>query len=346
MDLLDASAVKISRLCAEWLRVGFCQGNFNADNCLIGGRTMDYGPFGFVDKYDPGFAKWTGSGDHFAFANQPQAGFANWQTLVAAVAPAYVDLGGEQGAIQACVERATQTFQDSVNTVWKSKLGFVAVSTPDAEEAEVSQGGGGGGNRAQHVSKKLFSELEPLMRKSEADYTITWRQLAAVVEAVGATNSNLCEGVAAMKAEDLVAPLMEAFYEPPIPSMIKVRCTRTPIHTRVCARARTHAQTNAHTHAHAYAHAYAHAHTHTHTHTHCVVVTRPWKLTHICACAHAHTQEWSAWIKKWLPALVNDGAATGAAPPSASELAARLRSVNPKYVPREWMCVLQETNDV
>ena len=58
------------RVRAGWLRVGFCQGNFNADNCLVGGRTMDYGPFGWLERYDPMFAKWTGSGEHFAFINQ------------------------------------------------------------------------------------------------------------------------------------------------------------------------------------------------------------------------------------------------------------------------------------
>ena len=52
---------------AGWLRVGFCQGNFNADNCLVGGRTMDYGPFGWLERYDPNFAKWVGSSSHFAF---------------------------------------------------------------------------------------------------------------------------------------------------------------------------------------------------------------------------------------------------------------------------------------
>ena len=41
---------------------------------------MDYGPFGFLDQYDPSFAKWVGSGDHFAFANQPGAALANWGT--------------------------------------------------------------------------------------------------------------------------------------------------------------------------------------------------------------------------------------------------------------------------
>ena len=40
----------------------------------VGGRTMDFGPFGFLEAYDPGFAKWVGSGNHFAFMNQPNAG--------------------------------------------------------------------------------------------------------------------------------------------------------------------------------------------------------------------------------------------------------------------------------
>ena len=37
---------RLAAMIADWIRVGFCQGNFNADNCLVGGRTMDYGPFG------------------------------------------------------------------------------------------------------------------------------------------------------------------------------------------------------------------------------------------------------------------------------------------------------------
>ena len=46
--VLEKSAVGIAVCVAEWMRVGFCQGNFNADNCLVAGRTMDYGPFGFL----------------------------------------------------------------------------------------------------------------------------------------------------------------------------------------------------------------------------------------------------------------------------------------------------------
>lgn len=58
--MLEASAERLSTMAANWIRVGFAQGNFNADNCLVGGHTMDYGPFGFMEEYNPLFAKWTG----------------------------------------------------------------------------------------------------------------------------------------------------------------------------------------------------------------------------------------------------------------------------------------------
>jgi serine/tyrosine/threonine adenylyltransferase len=58
--LLERAADRLSDMVSEWIRVGFAQGNFNADNCLVGGHTMDYGPFGFMEEYNPVFAKWTG----------------------------------------------------------------------------------------------------------------------------------------------------------------------------------------------------------------------------------------------------------------------------------------------
>ena len=45
LALMEHSMCKIADMVAGWVRVGFVQGNFNADNCLVGGRTMDYGPF-------------------------------------------------------------------------------------------------------------------------------------------------------------------------------------------------------------------------------------------------------------------------------------------------------------
>ena len=103
------------------MRVGFCQGNFNADNCLVAGRTMDYGPFGFLDAYDPAFAKWTGSGDHFAFAAQPQAAVANYFTLCSALATL---LKGKEVEGNALIETFAKTIENEMTNVWAKKLGF------------------------------------------------------------------------------------------------------------------------------------------------------------------------------------------------------------------------------
>ena len=59
---------RLTSLVANWLRVGYCQGNFNSDNCAVGGFTLDYGPFGFIERFDPAFQPWTGGGRHFSFS--------------------------------------------------------------------------------------------------------------------------------------------------------------------------------------------------------------------------------------------------------------------------------------
>merc|ERR1719487_1787413 len=107
--VFDAAVGRIATMVAGWLRVGFCQGNFNCDNCLIAGRTMDYGPFGFIDKYDPAFAKWVGSGDHFAFMNQPGAALANLMTFSTALEP-LLDKAGNQ-ALQEKLQLAKTIIQ-------------------------------------------------------------------------------------------------------------------------------------------------------------------------------------------------------------------------------------------
>ena len=51
-ELLRAVSRRLATLTSEWIRVGFVQGNFNSDNCLVGGCTMDYGPFGFLERFE------------------------------------------------------------------------------------------------------------------------------------------------------------------------------------------------------------------------------------------------------------------------------------------------------
>jgi uncharacterized protein YdiU (UPF0061 family) len=46
---------RTARLAAAWQCVGFCHGVLNTDNMSIVGLTLDYGPFGFMESYDPDF---------------------------------------------------------------------------------------------------------------------------------------------------------------------------------------------------------------------------------------------------------------------------------------------------
>jgi uncharacterized protein YdiU (UPF0061 family) len=85
--MLKLASDRIMALTTGWLRVGFVQGNFNSDNCLAGGRTMDYGPFGFVEKFAPLWNMWSGGGEHFGFLNQPAAGAKNFGSLVSGCLP-------------------------------------------------------------------------------------------------------------------------------------------------------------------------------------------------------------------------------------------------------------------
>jgi len=171
----------LALLAAGWLRVGFCQGNFNADNCLVGGRTMDYGPFGFMDKYDPSFAKWVGSGDHFAFAAQPGAALANFRTLAKALLPLFED---DPAPLMAIIDGAKATFADAMAECYGAKLGFA--------------------DPGSAAARKSWLALEPSLRG--LDYTIFFRQLGAVARA---------------DDDDLLAYVEDAFYADPSPETAK-----------------------------------------------------------------------------------------------------------------------------
>ena len=71
VDLYRCVGGRAAHLVTEWLRVGYCQGNMNSDNTLLGGRTLDYGPYGWVERYDPLYQPFTSDGDlKFAFMRQ------------------------------------------------------------------------------------------------------------------------------------------------------------------------------------------------------------------------------------------------------------------------------------
>jgi len=160
--LLEQSADRLSDMVANWVRVGFAQGNFNADNCLVGGHTMDYGPFGFMEEYNPLFAKWTGSGKHFGFMNQPTAAFVNYQVLVESVVPVIAAATGDddtEGLAHKFLLKAKPLFEDKVDQVFRNKMGF-------SDEMEVAD--------------DLWQTLQTLMQLTRVDWTLFWRQLTMV----------------------------------------------------------------------------------------------------------------------------------------------------------------------
>lgn len=77
-EMYEEMSRRLAKLIAEWLRVGYVQGNMNSDNTAIGGHTIDFGPFGMMEEYDPLWTPFTSDGEKkFSFAQQPQAGAVN-----------------------------------------------------------------------------------------------------------------------------------------------------------------------------------------------------------------------------------------------------------------------------
>lgn len=149
---------RLTSLVANWIRVGYCQGNFNSDNCAAGGFTLDYGPFGFIDMFDPRYQPWTGGGIHFSFLNQPKAAERNFQMFCLAVRPL---LGSNQDALDQLDEIQNdfpRVMQREMIKMWASKLGL------------------------QTFDASLFNELVTLMIETSVDYTIFFRELSTVPE--------------------------------------------------------------------------------------------------------------------------------------------------------------------
>jgi len=150
---------RLTDLTAEWIRVGFCQGNFNSDNCLVGGRTMDFGPFGFIEVYQRDWNMWIGGGEHFSFMNQPLAGMMNFKSFAQSLVPLLDDKGVE--SLQVIMRDYQEIADKAVSAVFTRKMGLV---TPNPE---------------------LFDGVEKLMHTGKnVDYTIFWRELARFPQSV------------------------------------------------------------------------------------------------------------------------------------------------------------------
>ena len=154
VELARLFRARLTSLVANWMRVGYCQGNFNSDNCAAGGFTLDYGPFGFLELFDPRFQPWTGGGEHFSFFNQPVAAEANYQMFWSAIR---ILLAGHQEVL-AELDQIREGFSDAMNreieAMWSSKLGLL------------------------RYDAALVNDLLELMVHSKVDYTMFFRRLS------------------------------------------------------------------------------------------------------------------------------------------------------------------------
>ena len=156
VELANLFRERLTSLVANWIRIGYCQGNFNSDNCAAGGFTLDYGPFGFCELFDPKFQPWTGGGEHFAFFNQPIAAETNYKMFCGALKPL---LSGNEEALER-LDSICDGFSSAMNQrmekMWTKKLGLIRYDAP------------------------LVTEMLDLMAHTKVDYTIFFRKLSNI----------------------------------------------------------------------------------------------------------------------------------------------------------------------
>lgn len=152
--LLEVVTRHTAELIAQWQAVGFMHGVMNTDNMSILGQTIDYGPFQFMDGFDPDhICNHSDSTGRYAYRRQPPV--AHWNLF--ALGQALLPLIGEPDAAMAALESFKTVFPAELDRRMAAKLGFRESST------EV---------------QALVDELLQLMARERTDFSICWRRLA------------------------------------------------------------------------------------------------------------------------------------------------------------------------
>lgn len=150
---------KTALLISHWMRVGFVHGVMNTDNMSILGLTIDYGPYGWLEGYDPGWTPNTtdAHGRRYCYANQPHMAQWNLTQLANALFP----LIGEVAPLQQALDVYRKSFQNEWKNTMAAKLGLQELHPADDH---------------------LINETLGLLTKTETDMTIFFRQLANVTK--------------------------------------------------------------------------------------------------------------------------------------------------------------------
>lgn len=152
--LLEQVSERTARLMAEWQSVGFCHGVMNTDNMSILGLTIDYGPFQFLDTFDPDhICNHSDSQGRYAHQRQPNIAYWNLYCLAQALLP----LIGEQDDALAALESYKTVFPASFEARLRDKLGWREAQPGDGE--------------------RIDGTLR-LLAQQRVDFTIFWRRLS------------------------------------------------------------------------------------------------------------------------------------------------------------------------
>jgi serine/tyrosine/threonine adenylyltransferase len=142
---------RTARLMAMWQAVGFSHGVMNTDNMSILGLTIDYGPFGFMDAYEPMFiCNHTDHAGRYAFARQPSIGLWNCQALAAALA-GLVD----SADLEAGLKAYEPAYQNAALPMMRAKFGLKGPA-----------------------NDTLIPEAFQLMAQAKTDFTQSFRRLS------------------------------------------------------------------------------------------------------------------------------------------------------------------------
>ncbi len=169
---------KTADMIVDWMRVGFVHGVMNSDNMSILGLTIDYGPYGWLEGYDPIWTPNTtdAQGRRYCYGNQPYMAQWNLSQLANALFP----LVRELPPLQEALDTYRVRFQSGWQQTLRAKLGL---------------------HTRENDDDQLISSLLELLTKTETDMTIFFRRLAQIKTAAGS-------------AKELVQTVSESFYSP------------------------------------------------------------------------------------------------------------------------------------
>ncbi|MCH6256638.1 YdiU family protein [Puniceicoccaceae bacterium K14] len=171
---------RTARMVVEWMRVGFVHGVMNTDNMSILGLTIDYGPYGWLEGYDPDWTPNTtdSQSKRYRFGQQGEVAYWNLYQLARSLLPLFK----EASILEEILNEYPKYYSDRYNEMMANKLGWACFRVEDAE---------------------LLSDLEEVLTLVETDMTIFYRCLAEIE----------ASSVESLTDRDLVGMLEEAYYD-------------------------------------------------------------------------------------------------------------------------------------